>query len=157
LGSILSHRFPGSRFLDLYAGTGAVGIEALSRGAIHVTYVESSPQAVTLLRRNLFECGLIDRATISSQTVQQFLANPGAWGGPYDILFADPPYGAVVEVADLLSEMDDRLLTADACVIIEHGEKTVLPSQLAGRALIRRYRYGDTALSLFSTVRSGST
>lgn len=157
LGSILHHRLPGSRVLDLYAGTGAVGIEALSRGAAHVTYVESDSQALALLRRNLEGCGMTALATICAQRAQQFLARPDAWDGPFDILFADPPYTATHEFTDLLSRPDDRLLTADAWVVVEHAKKTTLPAVLGGRRFIRQYDYGDTALSVFGLTAAGAS
>ena len=92
LFSILGTRIPGSRFLDLYAGTGAVGIEALSRGATIVTFVESDPKAVQVMRKNLTACGMLDQAVVRVGPTQTFLRQPQSWDGPYDVLFADPPY-----------------------------------------------------------------
>ena len=152
LGSILNQRLPGSRFLDLYAGTGAVGIEALSRGASHVTYVEMNPQALAILRRNITACQLTTQTTIYANSVRHFLQRPEAWGEPFDILFADPPYDMAHELPGVLMDITDRLLAPHACVVIEHGRKTVLPTGLGGCALLRRYDYGDTALSLFSNT-----
>lgn len=151
LFSILAHRLLNCRFLDLYAGTGAVGIEAVSRGAKHVICVESHHQARALLQLNIAHCGVGDRMTIVHQTVQRFLTQPDRWGEPYDIIFADPPYESVPEFASLLDTVEPgRLFAADAWLIIEHALKTSLPASVAGTTFQRCYRYGDTALSLFS-------
>lgn len=157
LGSILSHRIAGCRFLDLYAGTGAVGIEALSRGAIDVTYVESNATALALLRRNIAGCGLMARTSIRSQTVQQFLSRPESWGGPFDLVFADPPYESTFALTALMSRVDPRLFAPDACLVVEHARKTILPAELGGLEFVRRYDYGDTALSLFGETHAGSS
>ena len=151
LFSIIGNRLLDGHFLDLYAGTGAVGVEALSRGAAHVTCVESDTEALKLLRRNVEECGVADDVTIVPQQVEHFLKRPDRWEGPYEVIFADPPYNETHEFIALLSEpVADRLFAADAWLILEHANKTSVPSSL-GRALrTRHYRYGDTALSRYS-------
>jgi 16S rRNA (guanine966-N2)-methyltransferase len=152
LFSILGNRLPGCRFLDLYAGTGAIGIEAISRGAQHVTCVESNEQANRLLHLNMSDCGMSAHMTILHQTVKRFLSQPDRWSSPFDIIFADPPYDCVSECMALLDTVDaGRLLGIDSWLVIEHGFKTTLPILVAGAAFQRRYRYGDTALSLFSS------
>ena len=152
LFSILGNRLPHSRFLDLYAGTGAVGIEALSRGAIHVTSVESSAESLQLLRRNVSECRMAHQMTIHAQTVKQFLCRPDQWSGPYDIVFADPPYALVQELAELFNDVAiHHVLADDSWVVVEHSAKTTLPTHLARNPFLHRYSYGDTALSIFSS------
>jgi 16S rRNA (guanine(966)-N(2))-methyltransferase RsmD len=151
LFSILGNRLPESRFLDLYAGTGAIAIEAVSRGASHVTCVESESDALKLLRQNMLECGMAHCVTIRAQTVNQFLSQPDKCGGPYDIVFADPPYAIVGELEPLLSQASaDRLFAADSWLIVEHAKKMTLPTTLGSGVYVRRYRYGDTVLSLYS-------
>ena len=153
LFSILGPRLLNCRFLDLYAGTGAVGIEAVSRGAKHVICVESHQQARELLQRNISHCGVRDYITIVHQTVQRFLNQPDRWGEPYDIVFADPPYESVPEFVSVLDTVKTgRLFAGDAWLIIEHALKTTLPVSIAGTTFQRRYPYGDTALSLFSSA-----
>jgi 16S rRNA G966 N2-methylase RsmD len=97
----------------------------------------------------------MQRTAIHPQTVQDFLSRPEVWAGPYEILFADPPYDATLELTNLLIDVDRRLVAPGACVIVEHGKNTILPAELAGRMFVRRYDYGDTALSLFSIARTG--
>ncbi len=150
LFSILGHRLRNSRFLDLYAGTGAVGIEAVSRGVEHVTSVESHRDALKLLRQNLELCHIGDEIAVLSQTVQQFLNHPDQWHGPYDIVFADPPYAEASELPSLLAEpRTDDLFALGAWLIIEHAAKTALPVSLGCTQFLRRYCYGDTVLSLY--------
>src|SRR5262245_29376047 len=119
LFSILGTRVPGSRFLDLYAGTGAVGIEALSRGARIVTFVESDPKAVQVARKNLTACGMLDDAEMRVVPTQTFLRQPQSWHGPYDVLFADPPYADEAAVGLVLESWHLNLLADGAIMVIE--------------------------------------
>jgi len=153
LFSILGNRLTNSRFLDLYAGTGAVGIEAVSRGAAHVTSVESNREALKLLRQNLELCHIGEEITVLAQTIQQFLYHSDRWNGPYDIVFADPPYAETSALPSLLAgPRADDLFALDSWLVIEHAAKTSLPMSLGCTKFLRRYRYGDTVLSLY--VRS---
>jgi 16S rRNA (guanine(966)-N(2))-methyltransferase RsmD len=157
LFSIIGTQVSGGRFLDLYAGTGAVGIEALSRGAAAVTFVESDPKAVQLLQRNLQACQLVDRAQIRVGQTAAFLDRKDWWGGPYDILFADPPYAALDELEILIHAWRPGLLSKHAAVIIEQDSRTTLPASIDHAVLVRRYVYGDTALYLYGLSASEST
>ena len=151
LFSILGHRLIHSRFLDLYAGTGAVGIEAISRGADQVTSVESDREAVKLLQSNLQLCHINHELTVQPQTVERFLRQPDQWDGPYGIVFADPPYAETSRLSVLFGEpVTDALLTADAWLIVEHATRTAVPTNLGPTSLQRQYRYGDTTLSRYS-------
>jgi 16S rRNA (guanine(966)-N(2))-methyltransferase RsmD len=147
----------GGRFLDLYAGTGAVGIEALSRGASAVTFVESDPKAVQLLQKNLRTCQLLDWAQICEGQAAAFLERKDWWGGPYDVIFADPPYSALDELDILIHAWRPGLLSERAVVIIEQDSRTELPASIDHAALVRRYVYGDTALYLYGMATSKST
>jgi len=150
LFSILGNRLMNSRFLDLYAGTGAVGIEAVSRGAAHVTSVESNRDALKLLQQNLELCHISDEIAVLSQTVRQFLNHPEQWKGPYDLVFVDPPYAEASELPSLFAEpRTDGLFALDSWLVIEHASKTTLPLSLGCTRFLRGYRYGDTALSLY--------
>ena len=151
LFSILGNRLPHCKFLDLYAGTGAIAIEALSRGASHVTCVESENAALTVLQQNMLDCGMAHGMTVRAQTVKQFLSKPAHWGGPYDIVFADPPYALTGEFQSLFTQTAiTDLVTDDSWLIIEHAEKTILPNTIGSGIQLRCYRYGDSALSLYS-------
>lgn len=156
LFSILGTQVSGRRFLDLYAGTGAVGIEALSRGASAVTFVESDPKAVQLLRKNLRTCQLLDRAQVRLGQTAVFLDQKDWWGGPYDVLFADPPYAAPDELDVLIQAWRPGLLSEHAAMMIEQDSRTELPVSINHAALVRRYLYGDTALYLYGVTTSAA-
>ena len=157
LFSILGTQVSGRRFLDLYAGTGAVGIEALSRGASAVTFVESDPMAVQLLKKNLRTCQLLDRAQVHVGQTAAFLDRNDWWGAPYDILFADPPYAALDELNVLVHAWRPGLLSEHAAMIIEQDSHAELPAPIDHASLVRRYQYGDTALYLFDVSTAMST
>ncbi len=159
LFSILGTQVSGGRFLDLYAGTGAVGIEALSRGAATVTFVESDPKAVQLLQKNLKTCQLLDRAQVCVGQTATFLKRKDWWGGPYDVLFADPPYASPDELETLIHAWSPGLLSEHATVIIEQDSRTTLPESIDHAVLVRRYVYGDTSLYLYglSTLKAAES
>ncbi len=155
LFSILRNRLTNSRFLDLYAGTGAVGIEAVSRGATHVTSVESDSEALKLIQQNIQICQIGDALSMRAQAVEDFLDNPAQWNGPYDIVFADPPYSDAQTCSALLSEpQTEQLFNVDSWLVIEHATRTTLPVSLGPTQFLRRYRYGDTSLSVYSSPKA---
>ena len=149
LFSILGHRTIGARVLDLYAGTGAIGIEAMSRGATHITFVEADHTACQILHENLGRCQGASDLHVCRSRVEQFLGHAPSWRGPYDIVFADPPYALTLDFMQLLDYLPHHGLTAHAVAIVEHGRKTTLPSHVSTWLFHRRYEYGDTCLSLF--------
>jgi 16S rRNA (guanine(966)-N(2))-methyltransferase RsmD len=148
LFNILAPRIPGARFLDGYAGTGAVGIEALSRGASHVTFVEQDRRAQQLIEANLSRCGVEDRYAIIRAG---FAGVARRLTGPFEILFLDPPYGAA-ELAEAL-EAAGSLVAADALLIIEHARRDRAPEHAAGLSRTRQLVQGDSVLSFFSAAR----
>jgi 16S rRNA (guanine966-N2)-methyltransferase len=122
----------GSDVLDLFAGSGALGVEALSQGAAHATFVDSDRVARQAVRRNLEACGFLDRAAIVAGPAERFLARPG--GERFDLAFCDPPY-AFASWGRLLAS-----LPADLAVI-ESDRPVTVP---AGWDLVRESRYGGT-------------
>jgi 16S rRNA (guanine966-N2)-methyltransferase len=129
-------------FLDLYAGSGAVGIEAASRGAGRVTCVESHPRALTVLRANLGAVGRPD-VDVSSSPVERLL--DGSPDAPYDVVYVDPPYAQSVDgVLGLLVAHD--WLTPAAVVVVERATRDAPPGWPAELSLDRSRRYGDTTL-----------
>jgi 16S rRNA (guanine(966)-N(2))-methyltransferase RsmD len=133
----------------LFAGTGAIGIEALSRGAASVTFVESDQGALELLQKNLTVCGLMNQAEIHPVRTDIFVGRPEWWGGPFDIVFADPPYAAHRELDVLWSGWTTGLIAPMGVMVVEHVSKSDLPSRIVHAVLLRRYVYGDTALHLY--------
>jgi 16S rRNA (guanine966-N2)-methyltransferase len=157
LFSILGTQVSRGRFLDLYAGTGAVGIEALSRGASAVTFVESDPTIAQLLQKNLRACQLLNHAQICVGRASAFLNRKDWWAGPYDVLFADPPYAALDEIDVLIHAWRPGLLSEHAAVIIEQDSRAKLPASIGHATLVRRYQYGDTTLYLYGASSSVPT
>jgi 16S rRNA (guanine966-N2)-methyltransferase len=141
-----SVRLDGARVLDLFAGTGAVGLEALSRGASVAVLVESSRAALDVLRRNVAAVDLAGAEAVAS-TVERYLA--GAPDHPFDVVFADPPYGLddTKLVGSLAPLADPRWLAPDAVVIVERSARDV-PLGWADDFLtpVGERRYGDTVL-----------
>lgn len=155
LFSIVGTRLLDCRFLDLYAGTGAIAIEALSRGAASATCVEPDPLALKVLRQNMMDCGVASDVFVCPTTVQHFLRHPALWQGPYDIIFADPPYALVEQVEGLFAlPSHNTLFASEAWLIVEHATKTSLPDTLGPCLHRRTYRYGDTTLSLYTYAAS---
>jgi 16S rRNA (guanine966-N2)-methyltransferase len=132
----------GLRVLDLYAGSGALGIEALSRGAAAAVFVDSSQAAVTAIHRNLCELGL--EAPVQRRDALAYLAAATA-GDPYDIVFADPPYDSAVRLAPQLAELLPPVLAKDAVIVTESNKRAPLELPFP---LLRERSYGDTRLAV---------
>jgi 16S rRNA (guanine(966)-N(2))-methyltransferase RsmD len=152
LFSILGSRIPGCRFLDLYAGTGAVGIEALSRGASLVTFVESDPKAVQIMRKNLTACGMLEQADVCLRSTESFFRDRRSWNGPYDVVFGDPPYADQKAVQVVLQSWALGIATTDAVMVIEQAARVQPPAGADRVRLMRRYEYGDTSLLVYAQV-----
>jgi 16S rRNA (guanine966-N2)-methyltransferase len=134
----------GLRVLDLYAGSGALGLEALSRGAAHATLVEADPAAVRAIRANIAAVGT-DRAEVVAARVERVVSTPPA--EPFDLVLADPPYGLPGHgLTAVLTSLADGWLTPGALVVVERpirGDSVDWPPGLVGE---RHRRYGETVL-----------
>ncbi|MCX5770356.1 MAG: 16S rRNA (guanine(966)-N(2))-methyltransferase RsmD [Candidatus Hydrogenedentes bacterium] len=150
LFNILSPRMEGSRFLDLYAGTGANGIEALSRGADFATFVDNDPRSLAAIERNLAAAKLRQLADVRRLPLPEGLRTLWADGKAYDIIFADPPF-AGVEYDRLLSAIcSARVLGEGSLIVVEHSSRVVLPDELGSLSRDRVSKYGEISLSFFS-------
>lgn len=151
LFNILAPRIEGARVLDAYAGTGAVGIEALSRGAAHVTFVERDPRAVALIEGNLRALGVTDRYAIIRAG---FAAAPelDRLAGPVDIVFVDPPYGAA-ELIEALGAAE-RLVTGTTLLVVEHATRDAAPEKTGTLVRTRELTQGDSALAFYRSSRA---
>lgn len=135
----------GARVLDLYAGTGAVGIEALSRGASAALFVESDEVAVGAIRSNLRALAL-SGGTVRQARVERFVTEEPQLLG-YDICFADPPYSEPADrVATLLAAAADKWLVDGAVVVVERSSRDPLWSWPVGVTGVRSRKYGDSTL-----------
>jgi 16S rRNA (guanine(966)-N(2))-methyltransferase RsmD len=143
----------GARVLDLFAGSGALGIEALSRGAARAWFIDSAPQAVKTIGSNLERCKLTAQASVISRDV--WLMLPAMTGsGPFQLIFADPPYGRgagprlLAEIARL------RLLAPGGLLVLETAGSDPVPEEIPGLLRLDQRRYGTTMIHLFAESAS---
>jgi 16S rRNA (guanine966-N2)-methyltransferase len=156
LFSILGDRVVDTRVLDLFAGTGALAIEALSRGAASAILVEQAPQAVAVIRSNLQALDLGRVAIVRRTKAETYLRSQR--DGPFDLVFLDPPYALGVGVlAGLLARLERGALASGAVVAVETAAKAEPPPWPAGLVPDTPRRYGDTALHLATLSSSHGT
>jgi 16S rRNA (guanine(966)-N(2))-methyltransferase RsmD len=164
LFNVIAPRIEGTRFLDLCAGSGAVGIEALSRGAAHVTFVDRSRKMCGLVESNLDLVRIPEDATDVVQSVaEEFLRRPlGRRGRPgqlpmesWDLVYFDPPYATdYLGVLKLFGVKTGALLAENGCLIVEHHHKNELPDEIGSIHRQRILKQGDSALSFYEVVKS---
>jgi 16S rRNA (guanine(966)-N(2))-methyltransferase RsmD len=136
-------------FVDLYAGTGSVGLEALSHGARHVYFVEHDRRVLPILRANIQRCAVIERSTVVAAALPQALRKlPVTLQA--DMLFLDPPYASDLAEATLVALAEVPLLAAHGMVIWQHAARHRVPDVVLGRSCRWRRRYGATQLSLYA-------
>jgi 16S rRNA (guanine(966)-N(2))-methyltransferase RsmD len=157
LFNVLAPRIQGAAFLDLYAGSGAVGIEALSRGAARVEFVELAPKALKVLRGNLERLGLSAGFQVHAVAVGAFLrrASEVPKRERYEVVFLDPPWDAAAQYAatlGLLGGSADVLLAPDALIIAEHRRKERLEDRYGSLERTRMLEQGDAALSFYAAA-----
>ena len=148
LFNVIAARVPESRFLDLCAGSGAVGIEALSRGAAHVTFVDRSRRSCQLIEANLKLCRAPEEEwDIYCSEATEFVKQ---WDGDeWDVVFLDPPYKT--DYAQMLKTLGSaKLLTNDGLLVVEHHHKTDLPETVGHLRRTRILKQGDSSLSFYS-------
>ena len=154
LFNVLAARIEGAAFLDLYAGSGAVGIEALSRGAASTVFVERAPAALKELRGNLASLGVTAGFRIHPGSAAAFLRRVReSRSGAFDLVFLDPPYDAAEEYAttlELLGGAAAKLLAANALVIAEHRRKQRLEDAYGSLRRTRLLQQGEAALSFYA-------
>lgn len=152
LFNVLAPRIEGAVLLDLYAGSGAVGIEALSRGARQAVFLERAQTAVKVLRGNLERLGLTAGFQVHAGSTASFLRGPRAGAVEFDVVFLDPPYDAVGEyetALGLLGGESVAFLAKEAMVIAEHRRKQVLETRYGVLKRTRLLEQGDAVLSFY--------
>ncbi|PWD49408.1 16S rRNA (guanine(966)-N(2))-methyltransferase RsmD [Serinibacter arcticus] len=139
----------GAHVLDLYAGSGALGLEAASRGAERVVLVEAARTAAQVCRDNVASLGLRDVVTVVDRKAESYLAHPAAPSAPFTLAFVDPPYDlGESELAAVLEALVDHLSSDDAVVVVERSSRSPEPVLPPGLALWETRKYGETALHL---------
>jgi 16S rRNA (guanine966-N2)-methyltransferase len=157
LFNILAPRIKGARFLDLCAGSGAVGIEALSRGAAHTTFVDQSRRMCALIEANLDELKVDeDETEVVGREAGEFLRrHANKETAPFDIVYFDPPYATDYEaVLDYVGEHGAQLLAKDGLMIVEHHKKKELKEEFGSLQRYRSLKQGDSCLSFYSNAGS---
>jgi 16S rRNA (guanine966-N2)-methyltransferase len=149
LFNVLAPRMPAARLLDGYAGTGAVGIEAISRGAQEVTFVERDRRAQALIAKNLADCGIAEGYAIIGSTVLHAIETLRD-GPAFDIVFLDPPYAS--DIHDVLQTVG-AIVKEDGIVIVEHARRSQPPASAGVLARTREVRSGDSSLSMYEWPR----
>jgi len=150
LFSIIGERVVGARVLDLYAGAGTLGIEALSRGAAEATFVERSPRTAAAIHENLARCGMSEKAAVRLMDVAKYLVKAAEDRRAYDLIFLDPPYRiSNAEVEDSLTGLvEGGFLAGHALVVLERPAR-VPAANVASLSVKLTRTYGDTAVTLF--------
>jgi 16S rRNA (guanine966-N2)-methyltransferase len=164
LFNILAPRIAGARVLDGYAGTGAIGIEALSRGASAVTFVDSDWRAQALIEENLVRCGIAEGYAIIRESVERALdtLRDRAPSAPFDLVLLDPPYnrrpggsgdpGGPGDFGTVLAAAGE-VVAADGLVVLEHSRKRATPEAAGVLVRTREVTSGDSALTLYAVKR----
>jgi len=159
LFSIIQAYVPDSEFLDLFAGSGQIGIEALSRGAKRVALVERSGQAASVIAKNLSKIRMddSDEIRLHKKSVAQALELMGQGGERFDIIFMDPPYKDVPlrleEATKIIS--DFGMLKEEGMLIVEHDKDCDIPEELNGLKRVRSCSYGITVITFFKDKNIG--
>ena len=146
LFNILAPRMEGARVLDGYAGTGAIGIEALSRGAVSVTFIESDRRAQALVTENLSRCGISGGYAIIRASVVRALATLKTGSDRFDLIVFDPPYDAV---ADDEVAAAGELLASGGLLVLEHARRRSTPETVGALRRTREVRSGDSGLAFY--------
>lgn len=147
--NILQHEIVGSVFLDLYAGTGTIGLEAFSRGASQVVLVEKDGVRADAIKRYVKEIGAESSIDVHREKAEYFMKRAAAADAVFDIIFADPPYASGEIERIFNSLVKNVILKHGGFFMIEHSSKSVLPPHPDTLQLLKKYRYGDTALTLY--------
>ena len=163
LFNVIAPRIQGARFLDLCAGSGAVGIEGLSRGAAHVTFVDRSRKMCRLVEANLDLCQIPEEKTLVVQAeATEFLRQPARQAHrqsntrksePWDIVFFDPPYASdYLQIIETFGTQMSSLLTENGLLVVEHHHKNTLKEEVGSIIRSRILKQGDSALSFYQMV-----
>lgn len=150
--NILPRPFTFKNVLDLFAGTGAMGMEALSRGAEKVIFVDSDMKAIKIIKKNLELCKLTDKAVIIDRDVQSALDLLSRKGEKFDLIIIDPPYNTSLMGIALNHIGEKGLLDANGLIVAESSKRMIWDREVKGLRLFDRRRYGDTVVSFYNSI-----
>jgi len=147
--AIIGPRIEGATVLDLFAGSGVLGIESVSRGAASAVFVDSDARALAVVRRNIEALGIGGACSLRRGDAVRLIER-GALGAGFDVVFVDPPYRSGLRAAVLARLGEPGALALEALVVVEHEAECELPRVFGTLELTRRERYGSTAVSFYS-------
>ena len=148
--SIIGQNLTGKIVLDLFAGTGVLGLEALSRGAARALFIDRARRSIGLTRRNIQICGFTDRSLVMMRDLTKGLPPLESLGGqPFDIIFLDPPYRQNMAPKCLSSLVKGKILANGGIVIVETHKTEYLSQELCGLVLVDSRTYGDTRINFY--------
>ena len=150
--NILSIRIAKAMVLDLFAGTGALGIEALSRGAQRALFVDNDKESLSVLKQNIALCGLGEKAGIIRWNIRQNLNVLKSIGQKFDLIFLDPPYNKNLITPTLINIEKSAVLKNSACIMVEHSVHESLPADLRAFHFKDQRKYGKTLVSFLNYV-----
>ena len=150
--NILSNDIAKTLVLDLFAGTGALGIEALSRGAKQVLFVDNRNASLSVLKQNIASCGLGRKAVVVKWNIRQNLNCIRSIGQKFDLIFLDPPYNENLIIPSLVNLDKTDALKNNACIVVEHSVYDSLPPDLCTFQLTDQRKYGKTLVSFLNYV-----
>lgn len=142
-------RIPDADVLDIFAGTGNLGIEALSRGANSAVFVDKSPECIQTIKENLHHTKLSERAAVLTADAGSALEGFGKGGKKFDIVFADPPYHKNILPEILVALVRNDIIKENGIVIAERDESDTVPQEVESLKRFRDQKYGDTVLSFY--------
>lgn len=150
--NILSNSIAEALVLDLFAGTGALGIEALSRGAARALFVDNQKASLSVLKQNVLSCGLAEKAAIINWNIRQNLNCIKSIGQKFDLIFLDPPYNEDLITPSLVNLEQSDALKHNALIVVEHSVFESLPTDLCSFQLSDQRKYGKTLVSFLNHV-----
>ncbi|MFH2012388.1 MAG: 16S rRNA (guanine(966)-N(2))-methyltransferase RsmD [Pseudomonadota bacterium] len=150
--NILPRDFRDKEVLDLFAGTGSLGIEALSRGAAKAVFVENSRQVLPVLEKNLKNCGFTDISQIIEATVEKAIKVLESRGNSFDFIFLDPPYRSGILKDTLVKISRSNILRDNSLIIAEHSSSEIIEEGIERLTLTDHRRYGKTVISFLELV-----
>lgn len=150
--NILADRVEGAVVLDLFSGTGSLGIEALSRGGASAVFVDNYRQAIDNIKHNIAACRLETQGHVIKRDILRGLGFLKATGSTFDLVFMDPPYeaGLVLETFGLLARC--QCISLNACVVAEHSHREQIPPKVESFQQIKERKYGNTLVSFYESV-----
>ncbi len=144
----------GFTVLDLFAGSGAIGLEAISRGAARTVFVEKARAALDALHENIEALGAADRVEVRAESVATALSVLQDRGDRFDLIFADPPWAEAEALLEPVRSAAPILLSEEGRLVLEHAERDTSPLAPDGLVAFDHRRYGDTALSFYGRTRT---